>query len=182
MMNEQTTTLEQVSKLKEYADVSFADAKAALEATGGNLLDALLWLEQNGRIPAAQTAAYSTRSEEPEPKAASAAQNRSPSPDEKDVDWGQKIKRFLLENRLEAYNRKSGRDFEVPVGVCIILLVIAFWMVPALLIIGFFLGWRYRLAGPDLGRNEVNEAIEKINDTAETVVSEVVSEVKKNFK
>ena len=69
----------------------------------------------------------------------------------------------------------------MPVGVCIVLLVIAFWMVPALLILGYFLGWRYRMAGPDLNRKEVNDAMEKINDKASDVVSDVVSGVKKNF-
>ena len=98
------------------------------------------------------------------------------------MNWLNRAKRFLLDNRLEAYHRQSGRDFQVPIGVCIILLVIAFWMVPAILIVGFFLGWRYRLAGPDLDREEVNKAMEKINDTAEDVVADVVSGVKKNFK
>ena len=182
-MNEQTITLQQVETLKAHANVSYADAKAALEATGGEMLDALLWLERMGKIPADQTASYSTRGNETEPKTGPVTgRPAQPKEEKRQEDWGQKIKRFLLENRLEAYNRKTGRDFEVPVGVCIILLIIAFWMVPALLIIGFFLGWRYRMAGPDLGRNEVNETMEQINDTAETVVSEVVSEVKKNFK
>ncbi|MBQ9165612.1 MAG: hypothetical protein IJX71_01590 [Oscillospiraceae bacterium] len=179
-MNEHEITLEQVTKLKEYADVSFADAKAALEASNGNLLDALLWLERNGKIPNAETAAYSTKEDAAEDKAPeSTGQTGEP---EEAMNWLNRAKRFLLDNRLEAYHRQSGRDFQVPIGVCIILLVIAFWMVPAILIVGFFLGWRYRMAGPDLDREEVNKAMEKINDTAEDVVADVVSGVKKNFK
>lgn len=179
-MNEHEITLEQVTKLKEYAEVSFADAKEALEAANGNLLDALLWLERNGRIPNAETAAYSTREEAAEEKTAGTG-SRTEEP-EAAMSWLDRAKHFLLDNRLEAYHRKSGRDFQVPIGVCIILLVIAFWMVPAILIVGFFFGWRYRMAGPDLDREEVNKTMEKINDTAEGVVSDVVSEVKKNFK
>lgn len=179
-MNEHEITLEQVTKLKEYADVSFADAKAALEASNGSLLDALLWLERNGKIPTAETAAYSTKEEAAEDKAAGS--DGQTGEGEETMNWLNRAKRFLLDNRLEAYHRQSGRDFQVPIGVCIILLVIAFWMVPAILIVGFFLGWRYRLAGPDLDREEVNKAMEKINDTAEDVVADVVSGVKKNFK
>lgn len=179
-MNEHEITLEQVAKLKEYADVSFADAKAALEAANGNLLDALLWLEENGKVQSAETATYSTCEESAATEGAGAV-NEEKNPGEP-AEWFNKAKRFLLDNRLEAYHRKSGRDFQVPIGVCIILLVIAFWMVPVLLIAGFFLGWRYRMAGPDLDREDVNKALEKINDTAEDVVSDVVSGVKKNFK
>ena len=44
-------TLEQVERLREKADVSYGQAKAALEYSGGNLLDALIYLEEQGVIP-----------------------------------------------------------------------------------------------------------------------------------
>ena len=37
-------TLEQVERLREKADVSYGQAKQALEYSGGNLLDALIYL------------------------------------------------------------------------------------------------------------------------------------------
>ena len=37
-------TLEQVERLREKADVSYGQAKAALEYSGGNLLDAIIYL------------------------------------------------------------------------------------------------------------------------------------------
>lgn len=177
---DQTITLEQIAKLKEFAGVSYTDARAALEATGGNLLDALLWLEQEGKIPSGEAAAaYSTRESDAEPEAAQPSSQADPV--EEPVNWMGKVKRILVDNRLEAYHRKSGREFQIPIGVCLILLILAFWMVPVLLIAGFVMGWRYRLAGPDLDREDVNQAMEKFNDTAEDVVSDVVSGVKKNF-
>ena len=44
-------TLEQVERLREKAAVSYGQAKAALEYSGGNLLDALIYLEERGVIP-----------------------------------------------------------------------------------------------------------------------------------
>ena len=44
-------TLEQVERLGEEANVSYGQAKAALEYSGGNLLDALIYLEEQGVIP-----------------------------------------------------------------------------------------------------------------------------------
>ena len=58
-------TLEQVERLREKADVSYAQAKQALEYSGGNLLDALIYLEEQGAIPRPQGAYYSTRNETP---------------------------------------------------------------------------------------------------------------------
>ena len=51
-------TLEQAEKLREKADVTLEEAKAALEAADGDLLDALIWLERQGKPspgPAAPT-------------------------------------------------------------------------------------------------------------------------------
>ena len=60
-------TLEQVERLREKADVSYQQAKQALEYSGGNLLDALIYLEEQGAIPRPQGAYYSTRNETPPP-------------------------------------------------------------------------------------------------------------------
>ena len=48
------TELEKVEKLREKADVTFAEAKEALDNSGGDVLDALIWLEKNGKatVPA----------------------------------------------------------------------------------------------------------------------------------
>lgn len=185
-MGNSEITLEQVGKLKEFADVSFADAKAALEASGGDLLEALVWLEQAGKIPASGVSTYSTRDDQTTgsaPETASAGDSAASGPDQQEKfksdarRAGQLVKRWLIDNRLEAYHRRTGREFQVPLGVALVLLLMAFWLVPVLLILGFFLGWRYRLAGPDLDREDVNQVMENINDTAD----DVVTSVKKNF-
>ena len=56
-------TLERVERLREKADVSYAQAKEALEYSGGDLLDALIYLEEEGAIPRPEGGCYSTRGE-----------------------------------------------------------------------------------------------------------------------
>ncbi len=51
-------TLEQVEKLREKANVSFEEAKAALDACNGDLLDALIYLEKQGRVNAPTGGGY----------------------------------------------------------------------------------------------------------------------------
>lgn len=41
--------LEKVEKLRERADVSYEEAKEALEACDWDLLDAMVWLEKEGK-------------------------------------------------------------------------------------------------------------------------------------
>lgn len=55
-------TLEQVEKLREKADISYEQARQVLEQTQGDLLEALILLEQQGMLrPEGQGASYSTR-------------------------------------------------------------------------------------------------------------------------
>ena len=56
-------TLELVERLREKAPVSYTLAKEALEYSGGNLLDALIYLEEKGAIPRQEGAYYSTKGE-----------------------------------------------------------------------------------------------------------------------
>ena len=60
-------TLEQVEHLREKAAVSYGQAKAALEYSGGNLLDALIYLEERGVIPRPEDTYYSTKGERAAP-------------------------------------------------------------------------------------------------------------------
>ena len=77
-------TLEQVERLREKADVSYAQAKEALEYSGGNLLDALIYLEEKGAIPQAEGTRWSGREEkESQPTAAELVVQETPEPGKK---------------------------------------------------------------------------------------------------
>ena len=54
---------ELVEKLVKSTGVSYADAKAALEASGWDLLDAAVWLERNGKTER-KTSHFSTNPEQ----------------------------------------------------------------------------------------------------------------------
>ena len=45
--------------------------------------------------------------------------------------------------------------------VLVLLLVFAFWVCVPLLVIGLFTGFRYSFSGPELGRENVNRAMDK---------------------
>ena len=53
-------TIEKVETLMEKAEVSYEDAKDALMRTDGNLLDAVILLEQEGKMGSKKTSSYST--------------------------------------------------------------------------------------------------------------------------
>ena len=149
-------TPELVEQLRQYANVSFADARAALEAADGDLLAALVWLEQQGKIAAAGVG-----SAQSDPNASNPLEFRAAEPQEGALE---RVWRWLTENRLEC--RRGARCFEVPMAALIALTLLAFWAVAALLLAGLCFGWRYRFAGPDLGKPRVNEVMDSIDGAA----------------
>ena len=52
---------EKVEKLVEKAGVSYEDAKAALDKADGDLLDAMILLEKEGKAKAPEQSSYSTK-------------------------------------------------------------------------------------------------------------------------
>jgi hypothetical protein len=70
-------TIEQVEKLVKLSGVSFEEAKQALEAADGDILEAIIALEQEGKT-AKQTGAYNTN-DVPPPGSASTAGFGNPS-------------------------------------------------------------------------------------------------------
>ena len=52
---------EMVEKLRQKTQVSYEDAKSALEACDWDLLDALVYLEQQGKLQNEHKASYSTK-------------------------------------------------------------------------------------------------------------------------
>ena len=164
---------EQIERLKDHAGVSYEDAQAALEASDGDLLDALVWLERMGKIPSSGVHSWAT---DPRVEAKPPEMEAEETPrQEKPADPLRTVWRWLVDNRLEAYRRDNqARVLECPVAALLALIVLAWWLVAILLGVGFLFGWRYRFVGPHLGRSKtVRDVMERIDDGVETVVDQV---------
>ena len=160
---------ELIQKVCDAAHITPDEAAAALDAANGDPLEALAALAREGRIPRDSVGEHSTGAEQ-------ASETHPPVVVEAPKDargFRVNIRRWLVDNRFEAYHSRSGREIQVPIGVAVILLLISFWVVLAVVALGYALGWRYRFAGPDLSREEVNHVMENINDTAGDVVHTV---------
>ena len=175
-------TLEQVERLREKADVSYAQAKEALEYSGGNLLDALIYLEETGAIPRPEGAYYSTRGE----STASTQESRADVlpelvREEKrarlKIGIFRRIRYALLDNELEIWRRDQPVT-ALPVLILILLLVFAFWVTVPLLILGLFLGFRYRFSGPDLEWDSINDVMGSVADGAVGLGRQVMDELR----
>lgn len=167
-------TLEQVERLREKTNVSFEDAKIALEAVDGDLLNALIYLEKQGKVkPPAGDGFYSSAGSTEEETKTDANANAP-----RGESFGDMMKRFgrfcgkLLHkgntNSLEA-EKGDTVVFSMPVTVVLVLTIFLFWVVVPLFIISLFCGLRYHFRGRDLGRESVNKVMDGASDTVDGI-------------
>lgn len=165
--------LEMVEKLRGYADVGYEEARAALEETDWDLLDAVVLLERQGKTRpggADYTTKEAPREAEKPPKSGRA---------DRFFTWVGDLFTKGSRNMLEV-SRRGSVVLTVPVIVFVLLLVLAFWVVIPLLIVGLFCGCRFALRGPELEREDVNRVIGKASDVAEGIKQEFTRETKEN--
>jgi hypothetical protein len=174
-------TIEHVEKLREKANVSYAEAKAALDACGDDVLEALLYLERQGKVnPPDHGGFYSSKDEQKEKKGDITGTAQSSEPKgESFVDLMGRFFRWIrglfvksCENRFDV-QRGDSQIITMPVLVLILLLIFCFWLVIPLLIIGLFFGCHYRFRGRDLEKTAVNKVMESAENAAETLKTDI---------
>ena len=176
-------TLEQVERLREKAAVSYGQAKAALEYSGGNLLDALIYLEERGVIPRPEDAYYSTKGEAPPPPptqelplpvepAAGKKRRRS-----RLRRLMRRLRSILLDNELEIWRREQPIT-AIPMLLLTVILIFFFWIALPLMLLGLFFCFRYQVTGPDLEDDALNGVMGSVADTAADVGRQVMDELR----
>ena len=182
-------TLEMAERLKEKANVTYAQAKEALEYSGGNLLDALIYLEEKGTIPRDEGAYYSTKSETlpppaeplPAPLPVRDKKEKKPSrPKRGGRRFFTALRRWLIDNELEIW-RHNQPVTALPVLILLLLLGCAPWVTIPVLLLGLFAGFRYRFSGPDLENDSLNGVISSVADTAADLGQRVMDELKHDW-
>lgn len=175
-MNKDMELLEKVEKIKEKTGVSYQEAKVALEAAGGDILDALVYLENQGKVKKPEVDVYSTKSESSQEFKEAAKKHEAAARE----TFGDQIKKFFawcgkwIKKGCENFFIVSKNDEEVislPV-IVLILLIFAFAIVFPLLIVGLFFGFKYSFRGSITQSIDVNTACEKASEAAESIKQE----------
>jgi hypothetical protein len=210
-------SLEMVDKLRERANVTFDEAREALDMSDGDMLDAVIYLEKQGKIPPPKGGAYSTGAEsdaggdaygsgrfgygsrsdyyfDSEMKDAHSKKKRGKSKsanksggrghayyyDERDRRSGASpflndAKRFLIKafrignNTLFEVTRRGDNIIKIPLTLLVAGLIFVFHITVVLLIVGLFLGCRYRLLGNEFNDGPINSAMDSASHAAETI-------------
>ncbi len=165
--------MEMVERLREKTGISYEEARAALESTNWDMLDALVSLEKQGKVKG--NAHYSTKSDGQTDDGAQPNKPQGETFSDMMRRFGRWLKRMIqrgVENQLCMLNHDGQQILSIPVLLFIVLLLVAFWAVLPLMIVSLFFGCRYLFRGPDLGKDSVNEVVGKATEVADSIKSE----------
>lgn len=171
--------LEKVEKLREKTGVSYEDAKNALEACDYDLLDAIIYLEKLDKVKAPEVESFTTGEEQKTSTEFEQAQQTYTNDCNK-VTFGQMMDKFfkwcgkVLKKSVDStfiVERRGQTMINVPVLVLVIALILAFWVVLPLLVVGLFCECRYHFEGiGDINVN-LNSACDKMADSVDNLKS-----------
>lgn len=169
--------MELVELLREKTGCSYSEAKAAIKESGGDLLDALCWLEDHGKtkLTGASCSTEDKEPPKPQPEAQPKAEKTGPGPFARGMRslWEGLVSLIRKCNQTELImTGKTGRrEFGIPLTLFIILMMFAFWAVAVLLVVALFFGNRFSVEGT-LAHEDVNEVLGKATDFAEGIRDE----------
>lgn len=158
---------EKLRRLVERLNVTTEEAAGALDAAGGDLLDAALRLERSKAAGERTVHTHSTAAAAPE-TGADEGETKTQSP------TGDKVTEVLIALltglvthpilngvRLE---QKGGNTATVPAVILLALLLVRWWVVPALFAVGLLAGWKFKWTGPQWDNASLNAAWAVLED------------------
>lgn len=142
-------TLETIDDLRERTNASYSEAKEALEQTDGNLIDAIIYLEEKGI----------------------SSSKRSSN---KKNDFNKKTKSFF--NSMGSVNfdliKKDKISLRLPLPIFILIALIGMPFVVVGLIIAILMGYKIEFTKNGEKINEINETLNKMSETVTSHLKE----------
>ena len=171
---------EKVEKLVQKAGVSYADAKRALEEANGDLLDAMIILEQSGKTGAPEKSTYSTQYEEqtqyvsvPERVETGKRESAGSTGSEAAGKFKEGLKKLwhALSCNFLVIKRHGEKFVQLPLWGMILILLAAWHISLILIVISLFFGYTYSFKG-EADLEKVNDVMGKASKAAEKVKEE----------
>ena len=174
---------EKVEMLTKKANVSFEVAKEAMEACNYDMLDAMIYLEKNGKIGSGNTASYTTTQGTDTSEEFEQAQ-RSYEDSCQRTSFGECANKFgkwavsLVQKSVEIdfCVARGGKDIiRVPLLALLLAALFLFGLVLTALVIGLFCDCRYYFQGSEKFTENLNQICDKAAQTCEEIKNDFTS-------
>ena len=170
--------MQMVEKLREYADVTYEEAKAALDEANGDLLEAVILLERQGKTKKPEQSTYTTKAEE-QPQYQDVRERIEQQEKKASDGFGRKTGRAvkkmvnILKRNFFQVTRNDNLLFQMPAWVFALILLFFWETVIPVMLISLFFGVRFSFTGED-DLSSANNFMEKAGDMADEVRNEFV--------
>lgn len=174
---------EKVEMLTKKANVSFEDAKEAMEACNYDMLDAMIYLEKNGKVGSGKTASYTTTSEADTSEEFEQAQKSYEDSCQR-TSVGEVFHKIgngisvLFQKALDidfCVARYEKDILKVPFLALLLAILLLFWPVAIALVVGLFCHCKYYFVGSEKVTESLNMICDKAAETCEEIKSEFAS-------
>ena len=172
--------MEKVEQLREKANISYEEAKAVLDETGGDILDAIILLEQRGKVRKPETEIMKYTGEEEKESGtedgmagagAAGSAGRTATAENRKVKNTMKKIINVLRNNFFCVTRKDEELFKMPAWAFLLILFFFWEPVIPIMIIALFFDVRYSFTGKD-DLESANRFMDKVGSMADEVSSE----------
>lgn len=172
---------EKVEKIREKTGVTYQEAKAALEATEYDMLDAMVYLEKLGKVPAPDMNSFKTdggsASSSEFDKAQASYENACKKQTFGDVcakffNWFKKVVKKGCDTTF-VVDRNDENVFKMPVLVLVLALIFLFPVTVILLVVGMFCDCRYSFLGFESTSVDINVMCEKASDACKDLKNDL---------
>lgn len=172
-------SFEKVEKLRSRANVTYEEAKAALNEANGDLLDAMVILEKQGKTMQPQVSTFRTTYEE---QTGYEKVERTASREDSGKRLWESTKNLfrviwvkLNENYLSVINRRDREALRVPLIIPVLAILFGWYAFIPIMILFLFFGFRYRIVGRDDMKN-ANEIFDRAGDMAQNATDHMREE------
>ena len=168
---------EKVERLVEKANVSYKDAKEALDEANGDMLDAMIILENRGKVKGPEKQEYVSGPEQKsEYKDVSEAVKESSKTEKGAAFKGvggffRRAFRYLVDNSLKL-SRNGSLLVNIPLWAAALIILFTWEFIWIAIVISLFFGFRYAIEGKD-DSGTVNKVLNQ--------ASNIADDVKENF-
>ncbi len=150
-------TLEQIDELRKRANVSFEDAREALQECNGDLVEAMVYLEKNGKIKSKNSC------------------------ESKDSLWD-KFKALVNKGNNTRFimYKKDKTIINLSVTISIIISALAFHIAIIGLVVALVAGYRFKFVKNNGENMKVNETLDKMHNNIDNIKKKIADDVLKD--
>ena len=171
---------EKVDKLRERANVSYEEAKDALDRSNGDILDAMILLEREGKTRKEGTGFFSTNGSTDSVYEENEKQVRKEQINENGRSFGDKVKELFRKSTVNylVIEHKGETLIKMPILAFVLIMLFAWYAAVIAIVVSLFCGCKYSFTG-ESDLKAANNVCDKAGELATQVKEKVVDEYNK---